>query len=114
MRFGQYPVILQQLAMLPFQYFSDPVYGKKFITHVTFRLMDVLFPTLIVAALNDESNFLIIKKELSPSLLSTYIRSASSAPTADASTSDVLALRAPLRNRLPESRWQEALLWLQQ
>jgi hypothetical protein len=77
--------------------------------------MDILFPTLIIAALNDESNVVIIKKELSPSLLSQYLRSLSDSPALPSSKhTDAFTHRALLQNRLPKERWQDALEWLQQ
>ncbi|ESN99928.1 hypothetical protein HELRODRAFT_192651 [Helobdella robusta] len=58
---GQPPTILQQLCLLPFQYFSDP------------RLTGVLFPTLICCCYNNQRNKQILEQELSCLLLSNFL-----------------------------------------
>uniref|UniRef100_F7AYX3 S phase cyclin A-associated protein in the endoplasmic reticulum N-terminal domain-containing protein n=1 Tax=Ciona intestinalis TaxID=7719 RepID=F7AYX3_CIOIN len=58
---GAQPTILQQLCLLPFNYFSNK------------SLMNILFPTLISCCHHNEGNFNTLEKEASGSLLAGYI-----------------------------------------
>jgi hypothetical protein len=62
LRFGQGPVILQQILCLPFDYFSDPA------------LSDILFPTLIAACYNDQANRAIVEEDLSLRMLGLWLK----------------------------------------
>ena len=61
MQSGQPPTVLQQLCLLPFQYFSDPA------------LTNVLFPTLIACCYRSNANREILEQELSCDLLANFI-----------------------------------------
>lgn len=61
MQSGQPPTVLQQLCLLPFQYFSDPA------------LTNVLFPTLIACCYRSHGNKEILEQELSCELLANFI-----------------------------------------
>lgn len=87
-RMGQYPVILQQLLMLPFPYFSNPtlvyISGNN---HNCNRLVNILYPTLIVACFSDENNYTILRKEISPALLCRFIKDKMAVDCKDKSSS---------------------------
>jgi len=59
---GSQPSVLQQLASLPFQYFSQP------------ELKNVLFPTLLACCHNNVVNTNILTVELSWNLIEDYIK----------------------------------------
>ncbi|KAI9143200.1 hypothetical protein BKA69DRAFT_159828 [Paraphysoderma sedebokerense] len=63
LRFGHSPNILQLLCMSEIKYFCDE------------RLMDILFPTLIIACHDDEDNKKILKEEMSCDLLIQFLQS---------------------------------------
>ena len=59
---GEGQTLLSKLSSMPFQYFCDP--SKK----------EVLFPTLIVACLDNETNKAAIEEDLNPELLACFLR----------------------------------------
>ena len=60
---GSQPSVLQQLANLPFQYFSQP------------ELKAVLFPTLLSCCFNNDVNMAILSQEMSWKLIEDFIKS---------------------------------------
>ena len=58
---GSRPSILQQLCLLPFQYFSDP------------KLRAILFPTLVAACYENDENRRVVEQDLSCILLANFI-----------------------------------------
>ena len=58
---GHQPTVLQQLCLLPFQYFSDPA------------LVDILFPTLISCCYKNAENSAILEQEMSCELLAHFL-----------------------------------------
>lgn len=60
-RFGQCPTLLESLTALPFEYFNNP------------KLMDYLLPVLILSAISDDDNFIILRNEISLDHLVRYI-----------------------------------------
>ena len=60
---GSQPSVLQQLANLPFQYFSQP------------ELKAVLFPTLLSCCFNNDVNMAILSQEMSWKLLEDFVQS---------------------------------------
>ncbi|XP_036133868.1 S phase cyclin A-associated protein in the endoplasmic reticulum isoform X2 [Molossus molossus] len=100
---GRHPTVLQRLAQLPFQYFSDP------------RLVRVLFPALIAACHNNRQNKAALEQEMSCALLATFIQDfAQTQGQADhrshqpkgkcLGSQDYLELA----NRFPQQAWEEA------
>jgi hypothetical protein len=61
LRWGPSPVILKRMVALPFEYFSDP------------RLMNILFPTLIIACHRDDDNRQIGEEDLSLDMLTKFV-----------------------------------------
>ncbi|XP_067932138.1 S phase cyclin A-associated protein in the endoplasmic reticulum-like [Watersipora subatra] len=98
---GQSPSILQQLCSLPFQYFSDP------------RLTLILYPCLIAACYQSDSNRNILEQELSSDLLANFLEESElqlqqkklSPSVTRKSNSDG---RMALAVRFPERLWQDA------
>ena len=60
---GSQPSVLQQLANLPFQYFSQP------------ELKGVLFPTLLSCCYNNDVNMAILSQEMSWKLIEDFVQS---------------------------------------
>ena len=60
---GSQPSVLQQLANLPFQYFSQP------------ELKAVLFPTLLSCCFNNDVNMAILSQEMSWKLIEDFVQS---------------------------------------
>ena len=60
---GSQPSVLQQLANLPFQYFSQP------------ELRAVLFPTLLSCCYNNDVNMAILSQEMSWKLIDDFVQS---------------------------------------
>jgi len=60
---GSQPSVLQQLASLPFQYFSQP------------ELKAILFPTLLSSCFNNPENLAILSQEMSWQLIEEFIES---------------------------------------
>ena len=58
---GSHPSVLQQLANLPFQYFSQP------------HLKNILFPSLLSACHDNPVNMNILTMELSWNLIEDYM-----------------------------------------
>merc|ERR1719383_577034 len=107
---GSRPSILQQLCLLPFQYFSDP------------KLRAILFPTLVAACYENDENRRVVEQDLSCILLANFIdenvmaqESSTSALKLDVtqafasatSSADLRGndLRFSLEMRLPNSMW---------
>lgn len=61
LRWGPSPVILKLMVDLPFEYFSEP------------RLMNILFPTLIIACYKDDDNKQIVEEDLSLDMLCKFV-----------------------------------------
>ena len=59
---GSQPSVLQQLANLPFQYFSQP------------ELKTVLFPTLLACCHNNQVNMAILSQEMSWKLIQDFVK----------------------------------------
>ena len=59
---GSQPSVLQQLANLPFQYFSQP------------ELKAVLFPTLLSCCFNNDVNMAILSQEMSWKLIEDFVQ----------------------------------------
>ena len=60
---GSQPSVLQQLANLPFPYFSQP------------PLKAVLFPTLLSSCHNNQGNLAILRQEMSWQLIQEFVQS---------------------------------------
>uniref|UniRef100_A0A914XVD8 Uncharacterized protein n=1 Tax=Plectus sambesii TaxID=2011161 RepID=A0A914XVD8_9BILA len=93
---GQHSIV-QQLCVLPFRYFSDPA------------LMRLLFPTLIACCFRRPTAVSLLKQELSPKLLSTFITEQSSSIEAQSTTVDAPAFA----NRFSKKLWPEAILFFE-
>jgi len=95
-QWGNSPTILQQLCSLPFQYFSDP------------RYKTILFPTLVAVCFRNGRNNTILQQEVSPHLLTDYLRSELTQKD-DSNVKLQVPARFLLRNRLPVELWEEAI-----
>jgi len=75
---------LERICSLPFRYFNEPEYKA------------VLFPALIAACLNNETNTRLMATELSPELLAKYLTTVQGSH------------RKRLSRGIPESMWESA------
>ena len=82
---GTSPTLLQRLCRLPFRYFSHP------------RCRLALLPTLIIGAVGSAAVLEVIRRELSPTLLTDFVREATASPAS--------AAAVELRARFDESLW---------
>eukprot|EP00794_Sanderia_malayensis_P010037 gene10037-11063_t len=103
---GRAPTILQQLGLLPFQYFSDP------------KLRMILLPTLISCCYGSSENKMALEQEISQTLLASFIEEnlkdekkteKCTAASMDFVIDESIASRASFELRFPKSKWQDAL-----
>lgn len=96
---GSQPSILQQLCLLPFGYFSDPL--------LTF----ILFPTLISSVFQNQINRRILEQELNSKTLANFISNQMELKgNSDRNANDDQFL---FSNRFPKEKWSEAKIYFE-
>jgi len=92
---GEQPTILQQLCLLPFNYYTDEY------------LKSVLFPTMCCACYNNENNCHIVAAEVSLVYLASYLKES------EQKTDKARADKWSFANRFPVNQIDEAIAYFQ-